>query len=128
MAPLVTNAGKAIITNRLIGAGTEPKFIGWGTGATAEAVSQTNLVTPGTEARVTGTSARTTVTATNDTYQVTGTVVADGTKSIKEVGLFDAAGTGSPPTGGNLFMRGLHGSTDLGVGESIAYTITVQFT
>jgi hypothetical protein len=47
-----------------------------------------------------------TTTVTNDAYQVTGTITAAGARAITEVGVFDAAGTGSPPTGGNMDIYG----------------------
>ena len=48
----VVNNGLAIITNRIAGAGTEPKWVHWGTGATAAAVANTALETARAEARV----------------------------------------------------------------------------
>ena len=33
MATVLTNRGKEIIVDRLMGNGTEPKFVAWGTGA-----------------------------------------------------------------------------------------------
>ena len=130
MAPLVTNAGDAIVSGRMFGATptqAEPKYIQWGTAATAEAKTQTTLATAAAEARVAGTSSQVTVTVTNDTHQVTGTVTSSSAQTIQEVGLFDAAGTGSPATGGNMYMRGVHGATTLANGDSIAYTIKVTF-
>src|SRR4051812_11579936 len=111
MAPLVTNRGKGTVTSRLGGgADTEPKYLQWGTGSTAEAATQTALATAAAEARVAGTSAQATTTTTNDTYQVTGTITSASAQAVQEVALFDAAGAGSPATGGNMFMRGVHGS------------------
>lgn len=130
MAPLVTNAGDAIASGRMIGATpsqAEPKNLQWGTSATAEAKTQTTLVAAAAEARVAGTSSQVTVTVSNDTYQVTGTITSSSGQTIQEVGLFDAAGSGSPATGGNMFMRGVHGSTTLNSGDGISYTIKVTF-
>jgi hypothetical protein len=94
LATVFTNAGAAIVTNRIIQAGTAPKNIGWGTGTTAAAVTDTALVTeaaPTTAGgRTVGTESRTTITNTNDNYQVAGTVTAGSTLSIAEAGLFDA--------------------------------------
>lgn len=126
MAPLVVNAGKDIITNRIIGSGTEPKFVGWGTGNTAEAITQTTLITeaaPTTTTRPTGTSSRVTTTTTNDTYQVVGTVTAGGTLAITETALFDNA---TPP--GNMFMRAVFSVINVASGDSIQFTLKVQFT
>jgi hypothetical protein len=70
-----------------------------------------------------------TTTTTNDTYQVVGTITCGGSgKTITEVGLFDAAGAGSPPSGGSLFVYADHGGVALNVGDSITYTVKVQVT
>lgn len=125
MATVLTNVGKGIVTNRIKGSGTEPLHIGWGTGAGTAAVGDTTLFTAATEARTAGTSSR--VGTNSETYQVVGTITADAGKTITNAGLWDAAGTGSPPTGGSLFIHGDHSSTTLALGESIAYTISVTF-
>lgn len=123
MATVLTNAGKAIVTNRMKAGGTEPTFIGWGTGAGTAAITDTTLFTEATdETRATGTSTRTTTTVTNDTWTLTGTMtVVTAGKVITNAGCFDAV------TVGNLFIKGDHSPTTLAVGESIAYTISVKF-
>lgn len=122
MAPLVTNAGKDILTNRIKALGTEPTFVAIGTGNTAEAITQTALVTE-VETRNNGTSTRQTTTTTNDTYQVVGTVSATATRTLAEAGLFDAS------SAGNMFLRGLLSPTvGLNNGDSIQLTIKTQFT
>lgn len=122
MATVFTHAGKAVTTNRIIGAGTEPKHVGWGTGAGTAAAGDTTLFTEASEARVSGTSSRVTTSQTNDTYQVVGTLTADANKTITNAGLLDAA------TSGNLFMKGDHSGIALNTGDSIQYTMKVQFT
>lgn len=125
------NGGKGIITGRLIGttpSQAEPKFIQWGTGGTAEAITQTALATPANEARTSGTSSQVTTTTTSDTYQVTGSIVSAGSQTIQEVALFDAVGSGSPATGGTMFLRAVHSSQVLALNDSIAYTIKMQLT
>jgi hypothetical protein len=118
----VVNGGRAIITNRIIGSGTEPKYVAIGTGTTAVALTDTALGTE-VETRATGTSSRTTTSTTNDTYQVVGTVTATASRTIGEVGLFDASSSG------NLFVRGVLASTvSLASGDSITVTATVQVT
>src|SRR5580765_8493326 len=93
MAVAFTNAGAAIVTNRIIQAGTAAKNIGWGIGTNAAAVTDTALQTesaPTTAGgRTVGTESRTTITNTNDTYTVTGTVTAGGSLAITEAGTFD---------------------------------------
>ena len=119
----VVNAGRAILTNRIIGSGTEPKYVAMGTGTTAVALTDTALGGE-VESRTTGTSSRTTTSTTNDTYQVTGTVTATTSRTIGEAGLFDQSALG-----GNLFVRGVLASTvSLASGDTITVTATVQVT
>lgn len=105
----------------------EPHYMGWGTGATAGSAGSTDLSTPATEARVAGTSSQVTTTNTNDTHQVLATITAAGAKTITNVGIFDAAGSGSPPSGGVLYaiFDGL--SQALNSGDSIQFTAKIQF-
>jgi hypothetical protein len=119
----VVNKGRDILTNRIIGSGTEPKYVAMGTGTTAVALTDTALGGE-VESRTTGTSSRTTTSTTNDTYQVTGTVTATTSRTIGEAGLFDQSALG-----GNMFVRGVLASTiSLASGDSIAFTFTVQVT
>jgi hypothetical protein len=121
-ATVYTNAGKAITTARIKGTGTEPSYIGWGTGAGTAGITDTTLFTEASEARVAGTSSQVTTTTTNDTYQVTGTMTVAGSgKTITNAGLFDAS------TSGNLFMKGDFTGIALNVGESISFTLKVVF-
>jgi hypothetical protein len=122
MATVFTNAGKAIVTNRIIGSGTEPKYIAWGTGAGTAAAADTTLFTEASETRATGTGTRVTTTVTNDTYQVTGTLTADGAKTITNAGLFD-----QEAVGGNLLVKGDFSGVPLGLGEGIQFTIKLVF-
>jgi hypothetical protein len=118
---IVVNTGKSIITNRILGSGTEPKFVAMGTGGTAEAITQTALVTE-VETRTSGTSSQQTTTTTGDTYRVIGTVTATTTRAITESGLFDAS------SAGNMFTRALFTVINLANGDSIAFTWSVQLT
>ncbi len=125
LATVFTNAGAAIVTNRITQAGTAPKNIGWGVGTTTAAVSQTALVTesaPTTSGgRTVGTETRTTVTVTNDNYQVTGTVTAVSTLAITEAALFDAT------TAGNMLIRSDFAAVNVVSGDSIAFTFGLKF-
>lgn len=130
MATKVTDGGLDIVTNRMIGSGTDPKYIGWGTAAGTAAVTDTTLFTEkdvdlstGTGTRTTGTSARATTTTANDTYQVTGTRTATGAGSVTNAGLWDNATMGS----GNLFLKGDFTSIGLASGDSISFTIKAVF-
>lgn len=125
LATVFTNAGAAIVTNRIISAGTAPKNIGWGIGTTAAAVTDTALVTesaPTTAGgRTVGTESRTTVTNTNDNYQVAGTVTAGSSLAITEAGLFDAV------TSGNMLIRSVFSAVNVVSGDSIAFTFGLKF-
>jgi hypothetical protein len=115
-----TNAGAAIITNRIIQAGTAPKNIGWGIGTTAAAVGDTALQTesaPTTAGgRTVGVESRVTTTQTNDTYQVVGTVVSGSGLAITEAGLFDNV------TAGNMLIHAIFSAINVVSGDSIQFT------
>jgi hypothetical protein len=121
-ATVLTNVGKGIVTNRIKGAGSEPNYVHWGTGTTVAAATQTALVTASAEARVAGTSTQQTTTTTSDTYRVVATLTSASTQAITEAGLFDAS------TAGNMFVRGDFAAINLANGDSIQFTINVQFT
>jgi hypothetical protein len=119
MATLLVNTGKAVVTNRIKGSGTEPNYVAWGTGAGTTAATDTTLFTEvGT--RASGTSTQQTTTTTDDTYQVVGTVTAGTTLAITNAGLFDAL------TSGNLFVKGDFTTINLH-GDSIQFTFKTQF-
>lgn len=118
---IVTSVGLAIITNRIRGAGTEPNYLAWGTGATAEAAGDTALGIESAETRVACTTSQETTTVANDTYQAVGTLTSTSAQTISEVGLLDAATTG------NLFLRDAFTGIALNNGESITFTIKVDF-
>lgn len=121
MATLLVDTGKAIVTNYLAGgAATQPKYVGWGTGAGTTSASDTTLFSE-TGSRTTGTATQQTTTTTNDTYQVIGTLTASGTVTITNAGLFDAS------TSGNLFVKGDFTGIGLTSGDSIQFTFKTQF-
>lgn len=131
MATFIVSGGKALLANRVLGLGAEPKFAGWGTGAGTATAVDTDLFTPATESRVSGTSSRVTTSGSsvsNDTYQVVATITADATKTITNAGLWDAAGSGSPPTGGGLFLKGDFPGIALNAAEGIVFTFQARFT
>lgn len=128
MVARVQNNGLANITSAWHGYASRPLYIQWGTGSGAAASANVVTTTTTTESRTTGTSSQVTTTQTNDTFQVTGTVTAAGTRAITEVGLFDAAGSGSPPTGGNMCVYGDFSVINLASSDSIAFTVKVAFT
>jgi hypothetical protein len=122
MATVFTHAGKAIVTNRIKGSGTEPNYTAWGTGAGTAAVGDTTLFTEASETRVAGTSTRVTVTQTNDTYQVVGQITANAGKTITNSGLFDAVSSG------NMLVKGDFTGLALNLNDAIEFTWQLQFT
>lgn len=125
LAVAFTNVGSAIVTNRMIQAGTAPKNIGWGTGTNAAAVGDTALQTeaaPTTSGgRTVGTESRVTTTQTNDTYRVVGTVTAGGTLAITEAGLFDAVSAGV------MLLRAVFSAVNVASNDSIQFTFDLKF-
>lgn len=120
----VVNGGVAVLTNRIIQAGTAPKNIGWGTGTTTPAVTDTALQTeaaPTTAGgRTVGSESRTTTTVTNDTYTVTGTVTAGSSLAITEFGQFDNV------TAGNMLIHAVFSAVNVVSGDSIAFTSNLK--
>lgn len=125
LATVFTNAGAAIVTNRITQAGTAPKNIGWGIGTTAAAVGDTALQTESAPTsgggRTVGTESRTTVTNTNDNYQVAGTVTAGSSLAITEAGLFDAV------SAGNMLIHAVFSAINVVSGDGIAFTFGLKF-
>jgi hypothetical protein len=100
-AATATYAGRSLIWAFVKAAGspTEPKNIGWGSGATTQSANpDVALFGPQTEARVAGTSSLVTTSFLADTYQVTGTLTATNAKTITEAGLFDTTTAASTST------------------------------
>jgi len=121
MATLLVNTGKAVVTNYLNGGGaTQPKYVAWGTGAGTTAATDTTLFTE-TGTRVSGTTTQQTTSTTNDTFQVVGTLTAGGSLTITNAGTFDASSSG------NLFVKGDFTGVPLNSGDSIQFTVKVQF-
>ena len=118
------NGGTAVINNRIIQAGTAPKYLVWGTGTTTPAVTDTVVQTPAaptTSTAVTGTESRTTVTVTNDSYSVSGTITAGGSLAITEVGTIDSATI----SGANLVIHGVFAVVKVSSGDSIAFVVSL---
>lgn len=130
MAQVVTNVGKGWIGGFLAqataagsGLGSlAATFVAWGTGTTTAAVTQTTLVTPSAEARTNGTRTAVTTTNASDTYQVVGTITSASAQAITEVGLFDASTTG------NMVVRADFAAINVANGDSVQFTIKIQFT
>lgn len=114
MAVVFANSGRAIITGRLKGLGTEPLWVGWGTGAGTAAATDTTLFTE-TGTRVAGSSS-----SDSGVYRVTGTLTATGATTVTNAGLFDAI------TSGNLFTKVNFSSIALIANETISFLFAIS--
>lgn len=130
MANVLAQTARSIVTSRLSGGGTEPKQIGWGTGAGTAAATDTTLFTEKaldlsatTGSRTAGTSSQQTTTTTNDTYQVTGTLTATGAGTVTNAGLFDNSTIGS----GNLFAKSDFTGVALNSSDAITFTFKATY-
>lgn len=122
---LVTSAGKAQLA-LLAGDATATPFtyIAVGTSSTAPTVGQTALVAETTTnglQRASATVSRTTTTVTNDTLNLTKTFTATGTVAVEEVGVFNAASSGT------MLSRALTGTKTVLNGETYVVTYTLAF-
>lgn len=124
MVARVQNNGLARITAALIALSW---WTQWGTGSGAGASANAVTTTGTTEARAADTMTQQTTSVTNDTMQGVATLTAAGTRAITEAGMFDAVGTGSPPTGGNMDVYGDFTVINLAAGDTITFTFKVAF-
>jgi hypothetical protein len=121
----VQNNGLARITAALVALSW---WLQWGTGSGAAATANAVTTTSTTESRASVSSpSQQTTTVSNDTLQLAATITAAGARAITEVGAFDAAGSSSPPTGGNMDVYGDFSVINLATNDSIAFTINVAF-
>lgn len=124
MATRVQNAGLARITTALAALSW---WFQWGTGSGAAASANVVTTTTTTEARSAAVMTQGTTTVTNDKLIASGSIVAAGARAITEVGIFDAVGSGSPPTGGNMDIYGDFSVINLATADSIAFTFNTTF-
>ncbi len=123
MATKLTQTGVQYIISAIFGTAiTAPTYLGWGTGVTAAAVTDTALQTASAEARVNGTGSKITTSFSNDTLQVVGTITSASVQTISEVGLFDAS------TAGHMYVHGVFTGIALNTNDAIAFTVTIQIT
>lgn len=121
MAIFWTNRGKQGVNDRNRGTGTEAVFGAIGTGAGAASATSTALSTE-VETRNSGTSSTVTTTTTGDTWQLVTTVAITATRTITNVGNFDAS------TVGNIDIINDALSIGLANGDSLQMTFKRQFT
>ena len=124
MVSRTQNAGLARVTSALAALDW---WLQWGTGSNAAASANAVTTTSTTEDRVSATASQQTTTVTNDTLRLVATITAASTRAITEVGAFDAAGSGSPPTGGNMTYYADFAVVNLLSGDSISFTLNVTY-
>lgn len=98
-------------------------YLAVGTSSTAVAINQTALVAEIVDSgleRAAGTVSRITTTGTNDTYKITYTWTASGSKTIEEVGVFNAASAGT------MLSRALTTSKAVVSGETLQGVYTLK--
>jgi len=127
MTARIQNKGLDNLTAAWAAYASLPKYLQWGTGTGAAASANAVTTTSTTESRTSGTASQVTSSVTNDTYQVTGTITAAGSRTITELGVFDAAGSSSPPSGGNMDIYGDFSAIGLSTGDAITFTVKVTF-
>lgn len=121
----VVSAGKAQIALLAGDASATPfTYLELGTSNTAPAVGQTALVAAITDsglARAAATVSRVTTTVTNDTLQLVYTWTASGTKTLEEIGIFNASSAGT------MLARALTTSRQVVSGDTFQATYKVAF-
>lgn len=122
---LVTSAGKALLASLAGDASAVPfTYLALGTSSTAPAIGQTTLVAEITDtglARAAATVSRVTTTVTNDTLQLVYTWTASGSKTLEEVGVFNAASSGT------MLSRALTTTRNLVNNDTFQVTYKVAF-
>jgi hypothetical protein len=124
MTAQTQNNGLARVTAALIALSW---WFQWGTGSAAAKSANVVTTTTTTESRVSATATQQTTTVANDTLQLQGTITAAGSRAITEVGAFDAVGSGSPPTGGNMDYYVDFASVGLVTSDNITFTLKIQY-
>lgn len=121
----VVTVGKGLITSRL-GQSSDAvaAYIAVGTSTTAVSAGQTALIgeisTNGLS-RALATFSQQTTSTTNDTFQLTKTFTVSGTSSIEEIGVFNAASSGT------MLSRALSGTVAVVNGDQLVVTYKLSF-
>jgi hypothetical protein len=123
VATKVTNSGVGALIDLIDQTiGTNPKYVGWGTGAGTAAITDTTLFTEASETRVAGAESQVTTTVTGDTYRTVATLTADAGKTITNAGTFVAVSGGAP------VVKGDFAGVALLTGDQITFTCNLQLT
>lgn len=115
MADIFTDVGENLVTDYIDGTANAPAnwHVGWGTGAGTAAKGDTTLFTEASESRVAATEAQ----PASNTNRFTATITANGSKTITNVGVFDAS------SGGNMMLKSDFTGIPLVLNDAIAFTL-----
>jgi hypothetical protein len=125
---VVTDAFAEFIAAQLItetSAFGDFKYHHSGEGTNAEDATDTGLQTPRENSREVGTQVQG---STTKSYKSVATITYTGSYNITEHGLFNTAGTGTPPTGGTLMDRTKFTQIAVAATDRIEYTFTIALT
>jgi len=119
-----TDVGQAFAVDQLdkntaVAAASFSYYGAWGSGATTPAVTDTALVSENAESRTSIPSGSMSQPAT-DTVRWVYVIVATGTRTVQETGIFSAS------TVGSMYIRIVHGSLALESGDQVTYTVNLQ--
>jgi hypothetical protein len=119
-----TDVGQAFAVDQLdkntaVAAASFSYFGAWGSGSTTPAVGDTALVSENPESR-TSIPAGSMSQPAADTVRWTYVIVATGSRTVQETGIFSAS------TAGNMYIRIVHGSLALESGDQVTYTVNLR--
>lgn len=123
MAIVFTDSGHSAVVTRIIGSGTQPSYMAWGTGVVGQTDANTadNTVSGEINSRVVGTAAAYTSAKTNDTYSIQAVMSATAAYGINNAAIFDAS------TNGNSLIKANFLVVNLASGDSISFIARLQF-
>lgn len=119
-----TDVGQAFAVDQLdkntaVAAASFSYFGAWGAGANTPAIGDTVLQTENPEAR-TSIPAGSMSQPTADVVRWVYAIVATGSRTVQETGIFSAS------TVGSLYVRIVHGSLALESGDQVTYTVNLR--
>lgn len=119
MATVFTTVGETLTADYFDGTASAPAnwYIAWGTGAGTAAKGDTTLFTEASEARVIATESQ----PTASQNRFVATIIADGSKTITNSGVFDAS------TSGNMPIKGDFTGIPLDLNDAIEFTVTLTW-
>jgi len=118
MADVLTQVGENWIVDLIDGGSSGTQYIAWGTGAGTSDKSDTTLFSEASETRVVATRSQN----LSDKIRWVGTLVADGSKTITNAGVFAAISAGT------CIVKGDFTGIPLNLNDQIEFTIDLEIT